>query len=181
MLVLASGQGRRFALSGGSGHKLQADICGKTVLERTLEAVRASGLSWHLEDRGHPGMGDTIAAAVRCTRSAAGWLILPADLPLVAPQTLLALARISTPAPVVIPVFESQRGHPVRFAPACGEALATLQGPRGAASVVARFEAFEWPVQDAGCVADIDTLEDLQRVRALFRARPRRGALRCSY
>ena len=70
VLVLASGRGERFSASGGTTHKLQADLCGATVLQRTLDAVRASGLRWHLEDAGHPGMGDSIAAAVRATRDA---------------------------------------------------------------------------------------------------------------
>jgi hypothetical protein len=83
VLVLASGLGARFTASGGVGHKLQADLAGKTVLQHTLDAVRSSGLRWHLEDAGHPGMGDSIAAAVRATRDAAGWLVLPADLPLI--------------------------------------------------------------------------------------------------
>nr|HRM00151.1 NTP transferase domain-containing protein [Acidovorax sp.] len=62
VLVLASGKGQRFAASGGTVHKLRAPLCGLTVLEHTLAAVRASGLPWHLEDAGHPGMGDSIAA-----------------------------------------------------------------------------------------------------------------------
>jgi molybdenum cofactor cytidylyltransferase len=168
VLVLASGRGARFNASGGTGHKLQADLCGRTVLERTLDAVRASGLQWHLEDAGHPGMGDTIAAAVRATRGAAGWLVLPGDLPLISPQTLVDLALLQTPAQVVVPVFAGQRGHPVRFAPACGEALGLLSGSQGAAALMDRFEVLRWPVLDAGCITDIDSLDDLVRARGLM-------------
>ncbi len=172
VLVLASGKGARFTASGGVGHKLQADLAGKTVLERTLDAVRASGLPWHLEDAGHPGMGDSIAAAVRATPQAAGWLVLPADLPLIAAQTLRELAQAAPEAEVLVPEVAGQRGHPVRFARSCGAALAALQGAAGAASVVAAVQARQqlrrWPVLDAGCVTDIDTLADLERARALF-------------
>jgi molybdenum cofactor cytidylyltransferase len=168
VLVLASGRGERFTASGGVGHKLQADLGGKTVLQRTLEAVQASGLRWHLEDAGHPGMGDSIAAAVRATRDAAGWLILPADLPLIAPRTLSELAQASPAADVLVPVYAGQRGHPVRFSRRCGDALAALHGPAGAASLVARFQTEQWPVHDAGCVADIDTLSDLKSVQNMM-------------
>ncbi|MDB5732286.1 MAG: hypothetical protein JWQ03_2181, partial [Variovorax sp.] len=92
VLVLASGRGERFRASGGTLHKLQAPLAGRAVLERTLDAVRASGLPWHLEDAGHPGMGDSIAAAVRATAEAGGWLVLPGDLPLVRSATLRQLA-----------------------------------------------------------------------------------------
>ncbi|MBU1359268.1 MAG: NTP transferase domain-containing protein, partial [Gammaproteobacteria bacterium] len=88
VIVLASGRGERFRAAGGVGSKLKALLAGRTVLEHTLASARASGLDWHLEDAGHPGMGDSIAAAVRATAGAAGWLILPGDLPLVQPSTL---------------------------------------------------------------------------------------------
>lgn len=166
VLVLASGRGERFNASGGLGHKLQADLGGKTVLARTLDAVRASGLRWHLEDAGHPGMGDTIAAAVRATRDAPGWLVLPGDLPLVQPTTLLAIARARMAAQVMVPTFDGQRGHPVRFAQECGDALENLQGNSGAALVVTAQVAIKMIVHDIGCVFDIDTLDDLQRARA---------------
>ena len=94
VLVLASGRGERFRASGGTQHKLQAPLAGRAVLARTLDAVRASGLPWHLEDAGHPGMGDSIAAAVRATAAdAVGWLVLPGDLPLVRPATLRRVAE----------------------------------------------------------------------------------------
>jgi molybdenum cofactor cytidylyltransferase len=164
VLVLASGRGERFLASGGTTHKLQADLGGRTVLQRTLHAVRASGLLWHLEDAGHPGMGDSIAAAVRATRdSAGGWMVLPADLPLVQASTLEAIARAPMDADVLMPVFEGQRGHPVRFAASCGDALASLQGNQGAAPVVAARKAIKFIVDDVGCIMDIDTVDDLRR------------------
>jgi molybdenum cofactor cytidylyltransferase len=168
VLVLASGRGERFAASGGSVHKLQALLGGKTVLARTLDAVRASGLPWHLEDAGHPGMGDSIAAAVRATRGAAGWLILPADLPLIQAATLLQVAAALQTRDVVVPVFEGSRGHPVGFAAACGPALQGLHGNQGAAPVVLSHGATELIVDDIGCVTDIDTLDDLARAEALL-------------
>lgn len=173
VLVLASGQGLRFTASGGVGHKLQADLLGKGVLERCLDAVRASGLRFHVEDIGHPGMGDTIAAAVKATKDAASWLVLPGDLPLITPQTLIELATLQTRAQVVVPVFNGQRGHPVRFASACAEALMGLAGTHGAASVIKQFESILWPVTDEGCVTDIDSQEDLERARRALQARSR--------
>jgi molybdenum cofactor cytidylyltransferase len=170
VLVLASGRGERFSASGGTTHKLQADLCGATVLQRTLDAVRASGLRWHLEDAGHPGMGDSIAAAVRATRDAVGgWMVLPADLPLLQPNTLVTIARALLEGEVLVPWFEGQRGHPVRFAASCGDALANLQGNQGAAHVVSARVATKMIVNDAGCVLDIDTVDDLERARATWR------------
>ncbi len=171
VLVLASGRGERFWASGGSTPKLHADLAGKTVLQHTLDAVRASGLCWHLEDSGHPGMGDSIAAAVRATHGAPGWMVLPGDLPLVQPHTLLHIARAPMQGTVLVPQFEGQRGHPVRFAAVCGTALENLEGNQGAAPVVRAQAAIKMIVDDVGCVMDIDTVDDLQRARAWLQTR----------
>jgi len=166
VLVLASGRGERFLASGGTVHKLQADLGGHTVLQRTLTTVKASGLRWHLEQSQHPGMGDSIAAAVRATPDAAGWMILPADLPLVHMETLLAIARAPLVNGVLFPMYEGKRGHPVRFGPECAAELLALAGPQGAASVVAAHSRTTLVVEDAGCTMDIDTLQDLERAKA---------------
>jgi molybdenum cofactor cytidylyltransferase len=175
VLVLASGRGERFAASGGGTHKLQALLAGKPVLQHTLDAVAASGLPWHLEDVGHDGMGDTIAAAVRATPDAAGWLVLPGDLPLVQAATLRAVAHALAQHAVVVPMFKGVRGHPVGFSAACRDALLDLKGNQGAASVVRAQAAINSvayvDVADEGIVTDIDTLDDLRRAEELFAAR----------
>ncbi len=173
VIVLASGRGERFAASGGTVHKLQAPLGDKTVLQHTLDAVRASGLPYHLEQGAHAGMGDSIAAAVRATQDADGWLILPADLPLVQAETLRRLAAAPAQHAVVRPVYQGQHGHPVRFARRCLSALLELKGNQGAAPVVRAKGAMELIVDDAGCVTDIDTVQDLVRAQALLQQRPR--------
>jgi len=71
---------------------------------------------------------------------------------------------------VLMPVFEGQRGHPVRFAPVCGDVLAQLQGPQGAGMIVSSRTCLQMAVTDVGCVMDIDTLDDLRRAERLVLA-----------
>lgn len=168
IIVLASGRGERFLASGGTTHKLKALLAGKPVLQHTLDAVRASGLPFHVEDVGHPGMGDSISAAVRATPDASGWLILPGDLPLIQSATLRQIADALADHDVVVPVCNGQRGHPVGFAARCGEKLMALQGNQGAVPVVRAFSAMEIVVSDAGVITDIDTVNDLTRAQALI-------------
>lgn len=175
VLVLASGRGERFRASGGQGSKLQALLAGKPVLQHTLDAVRASGLRWHMEDAGHAGMGDSIAAAVRATGDAAGWLVLPGDLPLVQPASLLQVAQALARAPVVMPFYQGERGHPVGFRAAeCGDALRALHGPEGAAAVVRQHAAslLKLDLDDAGIVTDIDTVDQLAAAERRFAISP---------
>lgn len=183
VIVLASGRGERFRASGGALHKLDAPLGGRAVLARTLDAVRASGLPWHVEDAGLPGMGDSLAAAVRATAGAAGWLVLPADLPLVRPRTLRRVAQAlqqASPADTreahaVQPVHDDRRGHPVAFSAACRDDLLRLSGEFGAAPVLKRLRGagrvVDLAVDDVGIVTDIDTLADLAAAEVLLLSR----------
>ncbi|MEN9538174.1 MAG: hypothetical protein RLZZ126_409 [Pseudomonadota bacterium] len=168
VLVLASGRGERFRASGGQGHKLDALLAGKPVLQHVLDAARASGLPWHLERAQHAGLGDCIAAAVAATPDAAGWLMVLGDLPLVQPRTLRAVAQALQQHDVVVPVVNGQRGHPVGFSRRCHDELLTLNGDIGAAAVVRARGALELPVDDQGCVTDVDTVQALAEAERLF-------------
>ncbi|MRD46476.1 NTP transferase domain-containing protein [Caenimonas koreensis DSM 17982] len=182
VLVLASGRGERFTASGGVGSKLHALIDGVRVIDRTLAAVRASGLPYHVEDAGHAGMGDSIAAAVRATRDANGWLVVPADLPLIQPVSFVAVAAALASHPVVVPFYRDtkgdtkgeSKGHPVGFARSCIDELLGVSGEEGAASVVrahmARGDVHRLALDDIGAVTDIDTLADIDRALQLLRS-----------
>ena len=120
------------------------------------------------------GMGDSIASGVKATPGAAGWLVLPADLPLVQAHTLQALAQADAHA-VTVPTFKGQRGHPVRFAAELRDQLEGLSGDQGAQSIVraqqARGGVHLLPVDDEGTVLDVDTLQALEQARALWHQR----------
>ena len=176
VIVLAAGRGERFAASGGTTHKLNALLAGKTVMQHTLAAVQASGLAFHVvtSDPSRPGMGDSIAAGVRATPDAACWLILPADLPLIRSETLRQIAFAATSA-VAVPCYQGQRGHPVRFDAICKEKLLEFEGNQGAAQLIRAQAAInsvvEIEVDDIGVVTDVDTLADLERAEALLKVR----------
>jgi len=171
VIVLAAGLGTRFRDAGGRHDKLLAPLTmgggTRAVREHVIRAVIASGLPWHVVEREHtrhlpePGMGWSIATGVAATASAPGWLILPADLPLIRPETLWRVAGALRGHEVVLPTVGGQRGHPVGFSPACMAELLALQGDRGARQVIARHPAFMLELDDLGCVLDIDTPEAL--------------------
>lgn len=177
VIVLAAGRGERFTASGGNTHKLAALLAGRPVLEHVLAAVRASGLPQHLvqADVSRPGMGDSIAAGVRATADAPGWLILPADLPLVCGDSLRAVGEALAQHAVVVPMYQGMRGHPVGFSAACRDGLLNLKGNQGAAPVLRAYQAINsiafLELDDIGIVTDVDTVEDLARAEALLAAR----------
>ncbi|CAB3628802.1 nucleotidyltransferase family protein [Achromobacter pestifer] len=191
VIVLAAGAGRRFREAGGTGSKLHAQIMGRPVLEWTLAAVRASGLPWTLVERPESdpdayGMGDSIARGVASQPDAPGWLILPGDLPLIEPASLLKIAETlrdtaQTQAWAVVrpQVTEAdgtvQSGHPVGFGPAWRDALLDLRGETGAMPLVRKAAQsgtmHPVPTQDPGCIQDIDHPEDLIQAEQALRRR----------
>jgi molybdenum cofactor cytidylyltransferase len=148
----------------------QSDLPAKTVLQTTLAAVAATRLPYHVERQAHAGMGDTIAAAVAKTQDANGWLILPADMPLIDPNAILAVAKALEES-IVLPLVNGQRGHPVGFPKNCQADLLQLRGDEGARALFQKYQtkkihADEMPsVQfPEGCLIDMDTLADLDVV-----------------
>lgn len=175
VLVLAGGKGERYLASGGRTHKLKAVLGLKTVLEHVLHSVKSSGLPWFLQSDPMQGMGDSIATAVRATANSPGWLILPADLPLIQPQTLCAVAnRLLTAASnehVIAPVYQGRRGHPVGFGENCRDELLKLSSDSGARQILQTRTVIHIDVTDVGAVTDIDTVSDLEHARMILEAR----------
>lgn len=193
VVVLAAGRGVRFRSA--RAHKLEQPFGDSTVLETTLAHVIQSRLpvvvvtTEALQARvtatiaardvvvlpgsggEQPfGMGDSIAAGVTARSNASGWMVLPGDMPLVQPATLRAVAAAMPHHPVVYAQHRGRRGHPVAFAAELYSELARLSGDEGARRLVARYPAFGVEVPDGGVLLDVDTEQDLERLRSLHAA-----------
>ena len=104
------------------------------------------------------GMGHSLACGVRTRSGAAGWVIALADMPAVSPTTIAAVRdAIAGGHATAAPVYRGQRGHPVGFGRACLAELLALTGDTGARSVLACHPPLLIPVDDPGCLIDIDT------------------------
>ncbi|MCT4704042.1 NTP transferase domain-containing protein [Enterobacteriaceae bacterium H20N1] len=180
VIILAAGRGERFLASGATTHKLDALLNGKPVLWHVLQAVKSSGLNWHLvkPEGGTRGMSDSIAMGVQATSGASGWLILPADLPLIHPASLQRVAAALREKPVAVPYYRQHQGHPVGFRREYFDSLTALSGDFGAREIVrdSRLcgKVLDLSLSDAGVVHDIDALTDLRLAQRLLNARARR-------
>lgn len=110
------------------------------------------------------GMSSSIRAGLAAVPDADAALVVLADQPFLAPQTIDILVeayRVSR-SPVVLPVFRGRRGNPVLFDRSLFPEISRLRGDVGAKAVVRAHQAdlLEVPVDDAGVVEDIDTPED---------------------
>lgn len=187
VVVLAAGKGSRFK---GSAHKLEQSLGDLSVLGRTLRNAIEShlpvvvvttpmlaGLAAQMvaardvvvvsPEQAALGMGHSIAAGVGARADAPGWLLLPGDMPMVRPATMLAVAAALEQHPVAYAQYLGRRGHPVGFASELFSELLMLRGDEGARRIVARYPAQGVDVDDPGVLLDLDTEADLAAMRAL--------------
>lgn len=189
VIVLAAGRGSRFL---GADHKLAQRLGSATVLATTLRHAVATQLPVVvvttaaladvarrsvaardvivLPEVGTPGhdglgMGYSIATGVSAMPDAAGWLVLPGDMPMVRSETLLEVARELAHHAVVFAQHKGVRGHPVGFSAELYSELIALRGDEGARRLVARYPAIGVEVDDPGVLIDVDTEADLESVR----------------
>lgn len=194
IIVLAAGQGSRFV---GAAHKLTQDLGAGTVLGQTIGHAIASRLPvvvvtaqplaaeaerWVarrdvvvLPEAGCAGarplgMGYSIAAGVAARPHAGGWLVLPGDMPMVQPASLKRVAELLSQYVVVYAQHRGRRGHPVAFAAELFSELVLLTGDEGARRLLARYPSHGLELDDPGVLLDVDTTEDLSRVRTRLRA-----------
>ncbi len=196
VVVLAAGKGSRFK---GSAHKLEQSLGGSSVLGRTLRSAVESHLpvvvvttqaladaATHVvaardvvivpQTLAALGMGHSITAGIAARADAPGWLLLPGDMPMVRPATLLAVAAALDHHPVAYAQHQGRRGHPVGFAAELYSELMMLSGDEGARRIVARYPAIGVDVDDPGVLLDLDTEADLVAMRALHAAAEQRPA-----
>ncbi len=190
LVVLAAGFGSRYK---GARHKLEEPLHGSTVLGCTLRRALASRLPVVLVTtaafvpaatelltmrdivvlslaEARRGMGHSIAAGVSERTDAAGWLMLPGDMPLVRADTLRVVAMALERHTVVYAQYRGRRGHPVGFAAELYSELITLTGDEGARRIVARYPVHGEEVDDPGVLVDVDTQDDLAAVTAAMEA-----------
>ena len=189
VVVLAAGRSSRF---GVGHHKLAQPLGDTTVLAKTLATAIATHLRTVVvttaafvdvarssvaardvivlpvvgsDGSGQLGMGASIAAGVGASPDSSGWLMLPGDMPMIQPATVVAVANALELHPVAYAQFRARRGHPVGFAAELYPELTALSGDEGARRIVARYPAFPVELDDAGILVDIDTEGDLEALR----------------
>lgn len=185
-VVLAAGRSTRMA----GADKLHLPWAGGTVLAAVLRAVcgapvaevlvvtgpaaaafaslpAAYGVRLVPNPEAAAGLAASIRRGVQAARpEAAGYLIVPGDLPLLQASTVAMLCAVfhdhrrMHPRPgIVRPHHAGRPGHPVLFDAAFRDVLCALRGDAGARDLLRqhRDDLVAVPVDDPGTVHDVDT------------------------
>lgn len=186
-ILLAAGLGTRFDPS-GRHNKLLATLPGGTPVvfqsarkllavsaeviavirpgaEKLADVLNEAGCSVIFSTDAERGMGAALAAAVRATSEADGWLVALGDMPWIEASTYEAVARqLDQGAELVAPFYHGKRGHPVGFGMAHREALIALDGDAGARGIFSTHTPFVIEVDDQHVLLDVDLPSDLGQV-----------------
>ncbi|MGD0958306.1 MAG: nucleotidyltransferase family protein [Methylomonas sp.] len=111
------------------------------------------------------GMGTSLAFGISACPDADGWLIALADMPWIAPATIVKVAdALRSGATIAAPVWQSRRGHPVGFSSTMHAELAALRGDIGAKALIqTNLEQLSLvDCYDPGVLWDIDQPDDMQ-------------------
>jgi molybdenum cofactor cytidylyltransferase len=188
IVVLAAGSGSRFE---GAFQKLEQALGAASVLGHTIARAIETQLpvvvvttaslvalvSLQLATRDivvvpdaeaqRGGIGHSIAVGVAERAASPGWVVLPGDMPLVQPATLLAVAAAIEQHPVVCAQYRGRRGHPIGFAAELYSELVAMTGDDAVRRVFGRYPVHGREVDDPGVLVDIDTVADLDAARAV--------------
>jgi molybdenum cofactor cytidylyltransferase len=106
-----------------------------------------------------------LAFGISACPDADGWLIALADMPWIAPATIVKVAdALRSGATISAPVWQSRRGHPVGFSSTMHAELAALRGDIGAKALIqTNLEQLSLvDCYDPGVLWDIDQPDDMQ-------------------
>ena len=185
--ILAAGRASRFG-----GDKLDAPCAGRPLGCWALDAVVEAGLQpgiivtptetpefarraegWTLvsHPRAEAGLASSLACAVRRAQAerASALLVLLADMPLVPGQLLKGLVEARAPAATIHP--DGRPGVPALFPARLFERIASLEGDRGAASLLIAEPGTTLLAAEPDWLLDVDTPNELGQADRLLRAR----------
>jgi molybdenum cofactor cytidylyltransferase len=182
-VLLAAGVGSRFGgdklvypVPDGTPIAVAAAVNLRPACERMVAVLRpgqddlaallaAAGCQIVLCPDAGGGMGHSLAAGVRATADAAGWIVALADMPFIASASLLAVATsLQAGARLAATQYQGRRGHPVGFSGEWLPQLAVLTGDQGGKAILDqhRQDVILCPVDDPGVMWDIDRKADLR-------------------
>lgn len=194
-IVLAAGQGIRMG-----GGKLLLPLGDATVIERTVQGllsvqvkdlvvvVGVYGLAIKHQLRKlpvlfavNPDPSSDMAESIRCglrivnPSEIEAFLILPADMPLVLPETVrkLLISLLDSDKSIAVPVFRNRRGHPVVFRSSLYKCVLNFRSPQGIRPLIHGdpSQVFLVEVEDEGVVADLDNWDDYRKLVSLWSKR----------
>jgi len=168
------------------------DIGGKPAIIRLLDTIRAAGIEDVVVVTGYKhelleealsclvynadyesGMFSSVQAGVKYAADKGDALLFLVDVPLVSAETISGLMRAyekNGDSCFAIPVYKEKNGHPLLIPRVCYKEILDHKGEGGLKEIRGRHcaEMLRYEVDDEGCVLDMDTPEDYERLLSYY-------------
>lgn len=190
-IVLAAGMSSRMG-----EFKPLMELAGETMLSRAIRSLKEAGVSRvcvvtgrdaemirqslsglgvsyvHNPDYAVSDMFFSIKLGLLAVMECDSVYILPADMPLVLPETIRELTKYQTD--VVIPSFNGKKGHPPLMRKRCYKKILLHNGDMGLKGALENFSLKIVETDDEGTILDADTPEAFNNLKTLLERRSRR-------
>lgn len=169
------------------------ELDGKTIIEKSIESLRLSGIKdiyavcgYRVEDiepllrkqgvkmilNQHYAETDMLASVrlgvAALKENCEAFFLLPGDMPLVRPYTLQTLIKLKNTEKIAVirPAYSGRRGHPPLIDKSCFENILTYEGTDGLRGALACFKknTVDYEIPDPGILIDADTPDDYARM-----------------
>ena len=110
------------------------------------------------------GISASLISGIKSTETADGWVILPADMPWVKPETINNIAvLIDHGVDIAVPYFNGQYGHPIGISCKYLSELLSLSGEQGAEHIIQTHldNVTIFKSNDKGVLLDINKPRDI--------------------
>ena len=121
-----------------------------------------------------------IAKAMELWPEKEGLLLFPVDCPIISIETIRAVMNKGDEKPgFVVPTFEGKKGHPLLVPPGAAEEILSMDDSCGLKDLIDRdpLSMTRIPVNDEGCVMDMDDPESYEEIKKFVSAGFRREKL----
>lgn len=150
-------------------------VCAANAAE---PAARLAAMGFHIawnHDPKDADMLESVKIGIRALPECTAFFMLPADMPLISPKSLAALADAlqNSDADFILPAFGGKNGHPPLIRAAAIPHILAYHGEKGLKGALNTRKKLALPLDDPGLIMDADLPDELFAVRT--EAKKRRG------
>jgi molybdenum cofactor cytidylyltransferase len=182
-IILAAGAGRRFGgdkmLASIDGQPMirvvaaaYAELCGRATVvirsdDRLIAALEGLAVDIVVNDQADEGIATSIAGGVSANLDRPAVMIALGDEPRVDRGLVMKVMQLwhETRAPIVVPRYSGEPGHPVLFDEKTYDQLRQLEGDRGARSLIQTVDGVLSVEVQSSRPIDVDKPIDLERLQ----------------
>lgn len=129
------------------------------------------------------GMFSSIKAGIAAIRKQApeteGIFLMPADCPLISSDVISEVMQRANDSDFCVPVFKGKKGHPLFIPKKYFDEICDHDGPGGLKAITDKYwdKMIRVPVEEEGCIMDMDTPEGYEEIKHFLEAGCKRAPL----